>query len=71
MNIEGKNIFYIPNLGYVHNEKIWLRFEKLMEHLYNECQVTVDIYDESCEIDQFCKHSWISHLLNEGKYEDA
>lgn len=66
------NIFYIPNVGYVFNEKIWLRFEKLLEELYNECQVTVDIYDESCEIDRFCKESWITCLTFAGvKYEDA
>lgn len=75
MDINGTNVFYIPNVGYVFNEKIWLRFEKLVDHLSNDqawCQVSVDIYDEDCEVDRVCKLSWEWYLrTNDGKYADA
>lgn len=72
MDINGTNIFYIPNVGYVFNQKIWLRFEKLLEHLYNECRVTVDIYDENCKVDRFEKEAWVTCLTFGGvKYQDA
>lgn len=75
MRLNSPKVFYIPNVGYVFNEKIWLRFEKLLEHLYNECNecsITVDIYDESCKVDRFCKESWITCLnFAEVKYQDV
>ena len=66
------NVFYIPNVGYVFNKKIWLRFEKLVEDLYNESQLLVSIYDENDEADKMSKQTWVNYMLyNGGKYEDV
>lgn len=75
------NVFYIPNVGYVFNEKIWLRFEKLVEDLYNQAEshrsnqlanLDVIVYNENDEMDRMIKQCWVSGLLYRGvKYQDA
>lgn len=70
------NVFYIPNVGYVFNEKIWIRFEKLVEDVYNKDDdkpfLFVTVCDENNDMDAFCKESWITCLNFAGvKYQDA